>query len=139
MRRAFVDASFIIAFLFATEDHHERARQLVETGGLRMFTTREMVFEVLAQVSRWGPIPRQIAISWALPVLEGTSKTTCVRTTHKHVLAAAALYSNRLDQRYSLADCLSMTMMDEMGITTVLTFDRDFHGERRFTVLPAPV
>ena len=138
MRPAFVDASFIIAFLFASEDHHERARQLVEAGGLRMFTTREMVFEVLAKVSRWGPMPRRIALNWALPVLEGTGKTACVQTTLDHVLAAAVLYSRRPDQRYSLVDCLSMTMMDELGIPTVLTFDRDFHGEGRYTVLPGP-
>lgn len=135
--RAFVDASFIIAILFASEDHHERARLMAAEDGLRMFTTREIVFEVLAKVSRWGPVPRRMAVSWALPVLEGTSKTACVRTTHEHALAAATLYANRLDQRYSLADCLSMTMMDEMGIPTVLTFDRDFHGEGRYTVLPA--
>ena len=136
MMRAFVDASFILAILFASEDHHVRARQMAAQDGLRMFTTREMVFEVLAKVSRWGPMPRQMALNWALPVLEGTSKTACVRTTLDHVLAAAALYSRRPDQRYSLADCLSMTMMDELGIPTVLTFDRDFHGEGRYTVLP---
>ena len=51
MRRAFADASFFIASLFASEDHHEAARQFLADGGWRMFTTREIVFEVLARAS----------------------------------------------------------------------------------------
>ena len=60
------------------------------------------------------------------------------RDGRDHLLAALSLYERRPDQRYSLADCLSMTMMDDQEIRYALTFDRDFHGERRYTVLPGP-
>lgn len=49
-----------------------------------------------------------------------------------------ALYEARADQRYSHVDCVSMAIMDEMGIQYVLTFDSDFHGEGRYVVLPGP-
>ena len=137
MRRAFADTSFIIASLFASEDHHQAARQFLAAGGWRMFVTREIVFEVLARTSRWGPQARLIAAGWARPVLDGTGEIVCLQATQEQVLAANSLYSRRLDQRYSLADCLSMTMMDDRGINFVLTFDSDFHGEGRYTVLPA--
>ena len=138
MRSAFADASFFIASLFASEDHHEAARQFLADGGWRMFTTREIVFEVLARASRWGPRARLIAAGWARPVLDGTGEIACLPTTPEQVLAALSLYERRPDQRYSLADCLSMTMMDDQEIRYALTFDRDFHGERRYTVLPGP-
>ena len=138
MRRTFTDASFFIASLFASEDHHEAARQLLADGGWRMFTTREIVFEVLARTSRWGPRARLIAAGWARPVLDGTGEIVCLRATPEQELAALSLYERRPDQRYSLADCLSMTLMDEKGILAVMTFDQDFHGEGRYIVLPGP-
>lgn len=139
MRRAFVDASFVIATLFDSEEHHEIARRFLADGGWQLVTSTEIVFEVLARVSRWGPEARTTGVGWAIQTLRGTDGTVCLVPTIEQVLTATNLYARRLDQRYSLVDCLSMTMMDENGIATVLTFDRDFQGERRFTVLPAPL
>ena len=39
------------------------------------------------------------------------------------------MYESRLDQRYSLTDCISMLICRDRGITDVLTHDGDFRAE----------
>ena len=140
MSQAFGDTSYFVGILFADDDHRADAVRLsAQLGDWQLYTSTEIVGEVLARTSRWGAEARRTASGWARGVLAGTADVTCLHPTKEQVQTAVDLYARRLDQRYSLVDCLSMTMMDENGITTVLTFDRDFHGERRYTVLPAPV
>ncbi len=43
--------------------------------------------------------------------------------------AGFRLYAARLDKRYSLTDCISMTAMRNLGIDLVLTNDRHFEQE----------
>lgn len=138
MNRAFVDASHFFAILFDFDGRHSEAIRLnAQVADWELYTSTEIVGEVLARASRRGEEARETAAIWARGALTGTSDVFCVNPTMEQMLAAVELYARRLDQRYSLVDCLSMTMMDEMGIPTVLTFDRDFHGEGRYTVLPA--
>ena len=35
-------------------------------------------------------------------------------------------YVSRLDQRWSVTDCASFLIMEELGITDALAYDRDF-------------
>jgi uncharacterized protein len=39
------------------------------------------------------------------------------------------LYARRLDKAYSMVDCISMVVCRDLGITDVLTTDRDFERE----------
>lgn len=140
MTRAFGDASYFFATLFDFDDRHSEAIRLnAQVADWELYTSTEIVGEVLARASRRGEEARETAAIWARGALTGISDVFCVNPTMEQMLAAVELYARRLDQRYSLVDCLSMTMMDEMGIPTVLTFDRDFHGEGRYTVLPGPL
>ena len=137
MNRAFADASHFFAILFDFDGRHSEAIRLsAEVAGWELYTSTEIVGEVLARASRRGEEARETAATWARGALTGTSDVFCLNPTMEQMLAAVDLYARRPDQRYSLVDCLSMTMMDELGIPTVLTFDRDFHGEGRYTVLP---
>ncbi len=43
-------------------------------------------------------------------------------------------YGKRLDKSYSLTDCISMIVMQQMGITEVLTHDKHF-AQEGFTLL----
>jgi predicted nucleic acid-binding protein len=51
-----------------------------------------------------------------------------------HHSRALYLYSLRVDKAYSLVDCMSMVVMQDRGITHVLTNDHHFRQEG-FTVL----
>ena len=48
--------------------------------------------------------------------------------------AAVAFYAARLDQRWSLTDCMSFVVMTERGIPQALAYDRDFE-QAGFTAL----
>ena len=41
----------------------------------------------------------------------------------------AELYANLLDKGYSLTDCVSMSVMKQMGIYEILTHDKNFAQE----------
>lgn len=106
-------------------------------GPIERVTSYGVLSEVLARVSDRGPRFRRDAAAYVQTILADPAFTV-VPMTQERFERGLALYAARLDQRYSLEDCVSMTIMDELGIEVVLTFDSDFHGENRFTVLPAP-
>lgn len=54
---------------------------------------------------------------------------TIVSASDGQFLAGLDLYEARPDKGYSLVDCISMTVMREMGITAALTSDRHFEQE----------
>ena len=140
MRRAFVDAVYLLALLLSREKHHGVAtRHFRSLDDVELLTSDAVLFEVLNRLSRGRPAVRIRAAEFVKEIIEPGSRFTVLYTTPEQVHAAVDLYARRPDQRYSVVDCLSMLMMDENGISTVLTFGRDFHGERRFTVLPAPL
>lgn len=137
MSGRFVDATFLIVVLVPSEAEHRAASRLLdEMGDLPLFTTDGVVFEVLAHISKWDPGTRLRGVELVRRLLAPGGQITIEYTTPERMQAAVDLYERRLDQSYSLVDCLSMTLMDELGITEVLTYDSDFHGEGRFTVLP---
>lgn len=139
MNRAFGDTSYFFGILSSLDDHHDEAVRLAaQVDDWDLYTSTEIVGEVLARTSRGRAEVREAAADWARAVLTGASDAICLNPTTEQVLSAVELYARRSDQRYSLVDCVSMTMMDELGIMHVLTFDRDFHGEGRYTVLPGP-
>lgn len=108
-----------------------------ELSGARLVTSVGILEEVLARAARLGPAVRTDAAKMARGILADRARYIVIYPTPELVARALAMYEARPDQRYSLVDCISMAIMDEMEIEHVLTFDRDFHGEGRFTVLPA--
>ena len=137
MRRIFVDASFLVMLLLQTERRHEEAVRLQqELAGCRLVTSADMVVEMLAFISRYDPRIRLQGVDFARRILSRDSQFELIFANEERLRAAVNLYAQRLDQSYSLADCLSMTLMDELGISEILTYDSDFHGEGRYVVLP---
>jgi len=57
-----------------------------------------------------------------------------VPLSHEAFPAALGLYEARGDKEYSLTDCPSMRIMEERGITDVLTADQHF-AQAGFTAL----
>ena len=140
MRARFLDASFLLMILIPSEpDHGAAVRLLDEMQDDRLFTSDGVMFEVLAHISRWDPQTRIDGVRLMRRLMTPDQGFEVLYPTPERIRAALDLYEQRLDQSYSLVDCLSMTLMHELGITEVLTYDNDFHGEGRFTVLPPPV
>lgn len=63
---------------------------------------------------------------------------TVAEQSHESFVGGLGLYEKRLDQGYSLVDCISMTTMRRRGILEVLTSDRHFAQEGFRTLLRTP-
>ena len=139
MRRVFADASYFLAPIRGERERSRRIQALKpQLADAQFVTSYGVLSEVLARVARRGPHVRRAAASSVRAIFADADRFTVVYPTPALADRGLALYAARLDQRYSLEDCVSMAIMDELGIEVVLTFDSDFHGENRFTVLPAP-
>ena len=130
MREVFVDSFFWIATLSPRDQWHHQARVVRDTLGneVTLVTTREVLTELLATVSRSGPRSRQSAVNMVRAIL--ADETIIVIPQSQELFDKGLdLYEQRLDKRYSLADCISMVVMRERGISEILTHDRDFSAE----------
>jgi predicted nucleic acid-binding protein len=125
----FADTSFHIALASRDDAFHARAvaaRREADDNHDRLVTTSAVLLEVLAYFSRFPRRYRLTAAEYADAVYR-TSEV--VETTRDLMARAIDLYAQRADQRYSLCDCLSMVVCRDLGITRVLTADRDFVAE----------
>ena len=129
-REVFVDSVFWIALLLPGDqwrNHAIEARNSLDDGA-RFVTTTDVLSELLAAASRGGPDVRRGAARMAREVMSD-SRTLVLPQSSDMFEQGLALYESRADKRYSLTDCISMSVMRERGITEVLTRDRDFESE----------
>ncbi len=135
MNEVFADSGYFIALLLPRDQHGERAhRAAAALDGVRVVTTEMVLVELFAAASRQGYRPRR-EVSAFLQQLRDDPNVTIIPQTPEQFDAAAQLYSQRLDQRYSLTDCASFLAMQERGITHALTFDIDFQTAGFITAL----
>ena len=126
MEFVFADAGYWIAMMNDRDVLHTKATFLTSRPGSRTILTSEMVLvEFLNFVSRYGPDGRRQAAN-TVERLRADRTIEIVPQTGAQFSAAAALYSQRPDQRWSVTDCASILIMRERGIWEVLTHDRDF-------------
>lgn len=131
MRPLFVDTWYLIALFDPADADHRRAAAIRRRVSDRQFVTHEGVFmEFLAFFAEWGPTVRKRAIG---AVRELSEEAEVIRASDLYA-AALALYAARLDKEYSLVDCMSMVLMEQRGITHVLTNDHHF-AQAGFTVV----
>ena len=84
--------------------------------------------EFLAHFSRALPETRKSAASFVRLMLADSKYQ--VEFIGKELFSQALeLFENRPDKRYSMVDCVGMTMMRSHDIQEVLTTDRDFEQE----------
>lgn len=129
MKTVFADAVYWIALIHAGDQHHQaalRARQ--EKGRAHFVTTEEVLVEVFSGVTRASEKVRATAAAFVRDLLKDPS-VTVVEQSHESFLAGLDLYEKRLDQGYSLVDCISMTTMRRRRIREALTSDRHFVRE----------
>jgi predicted nucleic acid-binding protein len=131
VRTVFVDTSFYVAILDASDDLHGRALSVLEElykDAVLFVTTEVVMVELLAFMSRRGPSLRQAAVETARQAIQGND-IELERADTEILLRALDRYERRADKTYSLADCIAMEVCVDAGITEVLTSDRDFEQE----------
>ncbi len=119
----FADTQYYIALLNPEDQHHSRAKALTEQFRGVVVTTEW----VLAEVGNSVCIPRHRGNFVQLHhVLRARQSVTIVPATSAHFQRGMRLYSKRCDKAWSLVDCISFTVMEEMQIRDALTADHHF-------------
>ena len=131
MTRAFADTVYWVARINPRDQWHATYRAV---GGPGLVTTDEVLDEVLAHFSAFGPAMRSRAAAIIRRILDHPD-IEVVPQSRQSFLDALALYEARPDKAYSLTDCASMATMRARGITEVLTRDAHFTREG-FALLP---
>jgi uncharacterized protein len=126
---AFADTQYWVALLNERDMWHEQA-VVVSQGitGRRIITTEAVLMELLASFSGMGARARMEAAGYVRD-LQAHPEVEVVEQTHALFEAGLNLYEQRPDKKYSLADCISMQVMRNLGLREVLTNDHHFSQE----------
>lgn len=124
MQTYFADAWFFIALFDRRDTHHAHARRLVgQINAHRVVTHDAVLTEVLAYFAEEGSRARKVAVEGlrravlSYEVFPGT-RALFIRGLDR--------YAARLDKEYSHVDCMSMVLMEDLGVRFVLTNDHHF-------------
>ena len=119
----FIDTSYILALANTSDKYHERAYAASLLAHLPFITTEAVLTEIGNALSR----ARWRALGFAIindlrtdPDIETIPVDTALFDR------AIALYGSRSDKEWGLTDCISFVVMQDRGLTHVLTADRHF-------------
>ena len=134
MKQIFADTFYWIALLNPKDDWHQVALNYAcSCINDRLITTDGIIDEVLNYAASRGSLMRKKGLLMYRKMLqEPTIQVISYTSELRHL--GLQLYGQRSDKGYSLTDCISMTIMRQMGITEVLTHDKHFTQEG-FTIL----
>ena len=117
---------------------HSRAVELFDSAireRWALVTTNAVVVETYSVLLARARDGRRAAIAF-LDAVEASGGALVVERIHvddDH--AAASLVRAHSDKTYSLCDALSFVVMERLGITSAISFDRHFREYGRFTIL----
>ncbi len=123
MKNVFVDTAFWVATIDPADQHADAAVEAKGAlGRVHLVTTEEVLVEVFSLVTRAPERVRRAAIALVRQLLRDP-EVTVLPQSHQSFLAGLDLYEKRLDQGYSLVDCISMSVMRRRRVREALTSD----------------
>lgn len=137
MKRVFVDTGGFVALLVVEDSMHERATALFETASLErwpLVTTNAVLIETHAVLLTRAREGRRVALSF-VDAVRGSPAILVERISPDDETNAIALIRAHTDKSYSFCDALSFVVMERLGITRAIAFDRHFREYGRFTIL----
>ena len=128
MAAIFVDTAGWAHLMDASQAHHLLAAEIYRDArqkGRQLLTTNYVITELIALLDSPLHIPRSTIIAF----IEGLRSSPYVDIVHidaRFDEKAWQLLKAREDKRWSLVDCASFVVMEELGITDALTSDHHF-------------
>ena len=122
----FADSGFWVALLLRRDALHKLAaawQRWIETNGVPVVTTEAVLWESLNHLSPVGL--RQTALE-LFHRCHAASDITVVPFQKSETQAAINLYGSRRDKSWSLTDCHSFVVMDDLGLEGALTADHHY-------------
>jgi predicted nucleic acid-binding protein len=134
MKQVFADACYWIALANPKDQHNTDAKAAsLKLVAARIVTTDAIMIEFMDFNSKLGESMRQIAAQMYAKTRTNIN-VHVVPHNRDFLTDATELFEKRKDKKYSLTDCISFTVMNELGITEALTHDHHFTQEG-FTIL----
>ena len=126
----FADTAYWIARNNSRDQWHQSALDAFNRLGPdeRIVTTEEVLTEFLTGMSKSGAYMRQQAVDVVRSIYENPS-VDVIAQSRQTFFDGLSRYARRPDKAYSLQDCVSMNVMERMGIDGALTNDRHFDQE----------
>ena len=122
----FLDTSFSIALAIGSDEFHAAASSLNKrliAENAQIVTSQAIVLEIGNGLSRQRF--RSFAVE-AFDLLESSPNIRVVSLSDELIAEATLLFRSRMDKDWSLVDCTSMVVMQNLGIVCALTSDEHF-------------
>lgn len=135
MTPVFLDTSAITALGNTADQWFDAATECwttLKATNRRSVTTSLVLIEVGDGLSRVHQ--RQLALDLRRRLLN-TPRVDVIRVGQDIELRAWKLYEQRLDKEWGMTDCISMVVMEELGLSDVFTFDQHFR-QAGFRTIP---
>ena len=126
MQAVFLDTSYLLALELARDQHHARALQYQRSlaGKQPAIVTSSFVLEEIATFLNSRGFHSQ-AVAAGNQILY-SSDIQVVYVEETLLERSWTYFQQHTDKRYSLTDCTSFVIMDDLQISHALTFDKHF-------------
>ena len=126
MRVVFADPCDWVALLNHSDNLHKKAVQLSKPlRPVYIVTSEAVLIEVLNDFSKRGEYFRDLAIELTQN-LRSNPNVRIVPQTSEQFEQGLRLYQQRKDKAWSHTDCVSFKIMEDMGISDALAYDKHF-------------
>jgi predicted nucleic acid-binding protein len=129
LKAVFADTLYWIAVTNPHDPWNKAAKAAREAlGACQIITTDSILLEYLTSFAGQGNFSRKRAVLTVRHLLHSPF-VRVIQQTREVFLQGIEFYANREDKAYSLADCISMIIMQEESISAILTNDHHFTQE----------
>lgn len=135
MKQIFADTSYWIALELTTDSNHLvalRQRPRGRPAPRSIVTTSYVLDEITAYFNSRNHHTKAVRVGESMM---NSDIVYFVHVDEPLFQAGWAYFKQHTDKEYSLTDCISFVVMQQLGITTALTFDRHF-AQAGFTMVP---
>ena len=123
MDKIFIDTAFVIALINRKDQYHNKASDLADKyEGYPLVTSDGIILEIGNALSKNF---KQESID-VINQFHSSDEVTVVQINTTLFEKAFDLYCKYKDKTWSLVDCISFIVMQEMSITLALTSDKHF-------------
>lgn len=122
----FLDTAYAVALSSPNDQYYERANELadeLEYEETTLITTRAVIFEIGNAMAKQRH--RKDAIT-LLNSIKDDEKIEIIPISEELYVRAEKLFCERPDKEWSLTDCVSFVVMNDLGLTEALTPDEHF-------------
>lgn len=129
MKQIFADTFYWVALINPQDNWHQQAREVTSSlKNVKLVTTDEVLVELLNFMSVRGANRKRRTVEFIDNLLQNP-RLQVIPQNLESFLQGFELYRRRPDKEYSLTDCISMTVMQRLKISQVLTHDNHFQQE----------